>query len=434
VGGSSRDEFYVQDVNRSKPIIPAIQGIDGKFAGQTIGDTLYVTTNWKAPKWRLVAVPLDNPAQDHWKEVLPEGASVLESAGFIGGKIFASYSIDAILHIKVFSADGKPEGEMPLPQLATGGVSGRWKSNEAFLSYQSFGIPPTVDRYDVANHRLTPWAKQAIPINSESFEAKQVWYNSKDGTRIPMFLFSRKGVELDGSHPALLTGYGGFNAGSSPYFQEEAVVWAEHGGVFALANLRGGNEFGETWHQAGMLGKKQNVFDDFIAAGEYLVANHYTQPQKLAIEGASNGGLLVGAALTQRPDLFGSVVCEYPLLDMVRYQNFLVAKWWVPEYGSSDDPKQFPYLYAYSPYHHIKPGTKYPATLFITGDNDTRVAPLHARKMAARLQAAQGGDKPILLLYDTKSGHSGGRPLSKEIEEKTDVLSFLFWQLEAQKQ
>jgi prolyl oligopeptidase len=244
-----------------------------------------------------------------------------------------------------------------------------------------------------------------------------------------MFLVHARGIKLDGANPTVLTGYGGFNASLTPQFSAEATLWVEMGGVFAMPNLRGGGEFGEKWHRAGMLDNKQNVFDDFIAAAEWLIENGYTNPAKLAISGGSNGGLLVGAALTQRPELFRAVVCTYPLLDMVRYHKFLVAAFWLSEYGSSEDPEQFAYLHAYSPYHRVKNGTKYPAVLFITGDADTRVDPLHARKMAALLQAATGSDKPVLLRYHTKAGHSGGQPLSKQIEDTTDELSFLFWQL-----
>jgi len=244
-----------------------------------------------------------------------------------------------------------------------------------------------------------------------------------------MFLFHKKGLKLDGNSPAILTGYGGFNLSQTPRYSPSFLLWAERGGIVAVPSLRGGGEFGEEWHHAGMLANKQNVFDDFIAAAELLIAKKYTSPSKLSIRGGSNGGLLVGAAMTQRPELFQAVVCLYPLLDMLRFQKFLVAPYWVPEYGSADNLAQFPYLYAYSPYQHVKPGTKYPATLFVTGDGDTRVAPLHARKMAALLQATPGIEKPILLLYDSKSGHSGGRPVSKLIEEETDILSFLFWQL-----
>ena len=244
-----------------------------------------------------------------------------------------------------------------------------------------------------------------------------------------MFLFYKKGVVKDGARPTWITAYGGFDVNEAPYFFEPAVIWADHGGIFAMPNLRGGGEFGEDWHRAGMLEKKQTVFDDFFAAAEWMIANKYTKSEKLAIEGGSNGGLLMGAAITQRPDLYDAVICTYPLLDMLRFQKFMDGPLWVAEYGSSDDEAQFKYLLAYSPYQNVKDGTKYPAVLFITGDGDTRVAPLHARKMAARLQAANGSDRPILLLYDTKSGHSGGRPLNKEIEERTDILSFLYLQL-----
>jgi prolyl oligopeptidase len=273
------------------------------------------------------------------------------------------------------------------------------------------------------------WFQTKVPFASDRYEVKQVWYTSKDGTRIPMFLAHAKGLKLDGSHPTLLTGYGGFNINSTPGFNAFAATWIASGGVYALANLRGGGEFGEAWHHAGMLGQKQNVFDDFIAAGQWLVANKYTSSERLAIRGTSNGGLLMGAMLTQRPDLFSAVICGYPLLDMIRYHKFLVASYWVPEYGSAEDPSQFKYIYAYSPYQHVKAGTKYPAVLFISGDSDTRVAPLHARKMTALMQAANASDKPILLHYDTQAGHSGGTPVAKQIDNTTDELNFLMWQL-----
>jgi prolyl oligopeptidase len=345
----------------------------------------------------------------------------------VGGKIIAQYSRNAASELKVFEADGKAAGEIGLPALGdVNGITGRWRSPEAFLSFQSFAIPSTIYLFNVSQRALAVWAKPAVPLDASQFEVKQIWYESKDKTRVPMFLFYKKGLKLDGSNPALMTAYGGFDVSETPAFRDDAVVWAEHGGVFAMPALRGGGEFGEDWHHAGMLEKKQNVFDDFFAAAEWLVANRYTQPQRLAIIGRSNGGLLMGAAMTQRPDLFGAIVCGYPLLDMVRYQKFLVARFWVTEYGSSDNPQQFPFIYAYSPYHHVVKGTKYPAVLFLTGDSDTRVAPLHARKMTAEMQAAQGGDKPIVLMYDTKLGHSEGRPVSKIIEEDTDVLQFLF--------
>jgi len=269
------------------------------------------------------------------------------------------------------------------------------------------------------------------PVDPSGYEVKQIFYQSKDGTRVPMFIVHKKGLALNGHNPVLLTGYGGFNITNSPVFLRGAYLWLEHGGVYALANLRGGAEYGEDWHRAGMLDKKQNVFDDFIAAGEYLIAQKYTDKNHLAIQGGSNGGLLMGAALTQRPDLFRAVICQVPLLDMLRYQNFQIAKLWIPEYGSSDDPKQFEWLYAYSPYHHVKQGTLYPAVLFMTADSDTRVDPMHAKKMAALMQteAANGPDRPILLRIEPKAGHGAGKPISKLIEENTDIYSFLFWQL-----
>ena len=430
--GSACDqsEVYVQDLKTGGPIVPIVNTVDGCFQGYIADDTLYLETNWKAPKWRLVAVPLATPAQEHWKEIIPESESRLEDFHLAGGKIVAQYSHNAASEIKVFEPDGAVAGEIALPQLGTvAGITGRWKNSDVFVSFQSFAVPTTILQYDLATRKLETWAKPNVPIDASAFEVKQVWYESKDGTRVPMFLFYKKGLQLTGATPTLMTAYGGFDVSETPFFRDDIVLWVERGGVFALPSLRGGGEFGEAWHHAGMLEKKQNVFDDFYAAAEWLIANHYTRPDKLAITGRSNGGLLMGAAMTQRPDLFGAIVCGYPLLDMLRYQKFLVARFWVPEYGSADDASQFPFLYAYSPYQHVVKGQKYPAVLFITGDSDTRVAPLHARKMTAEMQAAQGGDKPILLLYDTKLGHSEGRPVSKIIEEDTQVLAFLFWQL-----
>ncbi|HLQ50499.1 MAG TPA: prolyl oligopeptidase family serine peptidase, partial [Terriglobales bacterium] len=291
--------------------------------------------------------------------------------------------------------------------------------------------PMTAYRYDLKSGKVSLFAGVKATVDPSGYEVKQVFYHSKDGTRVPMFIVHKKGLALSGHNPVLLTGYGGFNITNAPVFLRGAYLWLEHGGVYALANLRGGAEYGEDWHRAGMLDKKQNVFDDFIAAGEYLIAQKYTDKDHLAIQGGSNGGLLMGAALTQRPDLFRAVVCQVPLLDMLRYQNFQIAKLWIPEYGSSDDPKQFEWLYAYSPYHHVKPGTLYPAVIFMTADGDTRVDPMHAKKMAALMQtqAANGPERPILLRIEPKAGHGMGKPISKVIEENTDIYSFLFWQL-----
>jgi prolyl oligopeptidase len=428
--GSERTELYVQNVKQNGPVVVAENTENAVFYPEFAGDHLFILTNWKAPQWRIFSTSLATPQREHWHEFIPESGVHLESIAASGGKLIGQYTHNATSELKVFDANGKVESSIALPALGSvSSTKGRWESPELFFSFESYSFPPAIIRYDVTQGRSEVWARDKVPLDSAAFEIEQVWYLSKDKTRIPMFLFHKKGLKLDGSNPVLLTGYGGFDLSETPYYWPLAILWAEHGGIFADANLRGGGEFGEVWHHAGMFGKKQTVFDDFIAAAEFLIAGKYTTSSKLAIDGTSNGGLLVGAAMTQRPDLFRAVVCGYPLLDMLRYQKFFEAPYWVSEYGSTDNPDQFAYLYAYSPYHHVVNGTKYPSALFVTGDGDTRVAPLHARKMTARLQAATGSDHPILLLYDTKSGHSGGRPVNKIIDENTDILSFLFWQI-----
>ncbi len=426
--GSTRSELYYKDLQSGGTVLPIVNDLNSVFVGEVQEGQVYIHTNWNAPHWHIFRADLTHPERTNWKEIVPETDAAIESVSLTGGKILVRYVRNAVSELKVFDADGKPYGTVSLPGLGTvTAITSRWDSNELFFNFESFNVPASVYRYDLGTRTASVWAAPHVPVDKNAFSVEQVWYTSKDGTRVPMFLFYKKGVSRDGARPTRLTGYGGFDLNSLPLFDASATLWAERGGVYAVANLRGGGEFGEAWHHAGMMEKKQNVFDDFIAAGEWLISNHYTNPQKLAIEGGSNGGLLVGAALTQRPDLFRAVVCWYPLLDMLRYHKFMQGPFWVPEYGSSDDPAQFKYLYAYSPYQNVKDGAKYPAVLFVTGDGDTRVAPLHARKMAARLQAAtsSGSDRPVLLLYDTKSGHSGGRPLSKIIEEDTDTLSFL---------
>ena len=427
--GSEKTELYLQDLKHHGPVVTVVNDINSQFGEVLAGDSLYVQTNWKAPRWHIYATDLAAPSRDHWREVIPQTDALLDGFAPVGGKLVAEYLHDATSEIKIFDADGKNAKSLPLPSLGSATITGRWESPELFYAFTSFNYPTTNFEYDLATSKSAIWSKLSVPMDPASFETRQVWYRSKDGTRVSMFLFYKKGLKLDGNNPVLLSGYGGFDVNETPYYAPAQIVWAEHGGVFADANLRGGGEYGEQWHQAGMLAKKQNVFDDFIAAGEYLIAEKYTNSSKLAIVGGSNGGLLVGAAITQRPDLFQAAVCAYPLLDMLRYQKFEDGPYWIAEYGSADNPKQFEYLYKYSPYANVKAGAKYPATLFITGDGDTRVAPLHARKMAARMQAATASDRPILLLYDTKSGHSGGRPISKVIDENRDILGFLFWQL-----
>ncbi len=426
-----RTEVYFQDLAAGGPIRPIVNDIPSRFYADIGGDEVFLHTNWQAPKSRILAVNLKDPARERWREVVPQNHSAIESMSLAGGKVLASYLENAHSRVKMFDASGKYLRDIELPALGSvSGISGRWTSQELFYGFTSFAVPQTIYRTSLANGEQSVWARIQVPLRSEDFQVEQVWYKSKDGTRVPMFLVHRRGLERTGAIPTLLTGYGGFNVSDTPYFSATAALWAERGGLFAVANLRGGGEFGEAWHKDGMLDKKQNVFDDFFSAAEWLIQNHYTNPSKLAITGASNGGLLVGAALTQRPDLFRAVVCRYPLLDMLRFQKFLVAKYWVSEYGSAENAGQFKYLYAYSPYQHVKAGTQYPATLFVTGDGDTRVAPLHARKMCAEVQAANASDRPILIHYDTEAGHSAGLPVRKEIDEATIWMGFLFWQLD----
>jgi prolyl oligopeptidase len=427
---ATKTEVYFQDLKAKGPVTPVVNDVSAAFYATLAGDRLFLRTNWNAPKWRILEVDLTNPGRDHWREVIPEGDAAMEGLSAVGGKLAVSFVQDAVSRVRLYDTNGKLLRELKPPTLGSLSTPfGEWNRSESFYFFTSFHIPATIYRYDVASGKQTVWFQSKVPIQTEQYEVKQVWYPSKDGTKIPMFLAYAKGLKLDGSNPTLLTGYGGFNLSSGPGFSAFAAAWISNGGVWALANLRGGGEFGEAWHHAGMLEKKQNVFDDFIAAAEWLVSNKYTSPQHLAIRGRSNGGLLMGAMITQRPDLFAAVSCGYPLLDMVRYHKFLIASYWVPEYGSSDDPEQFKYIYAYSPYHHVRPGAKYPAILFTSGDSDTRVAPLHARKMTALMQAANGSDKPILLHYDTKAGHIGATPVSKEIDITTDELDFLMWQV-----
>ena len=428
--GSEQTEIYVQNVKENGPVVAAVSGQKSIFNPIFAGDQLFILTNWKAPQWRVFSASLAAPQIEHWREFVPESDVHLEAAAASGGKLMGQYTHNASSELKVFGADGKVQSSIPLPSLGTvGATTGRWESPELFFPFESYDSAPAIFRYDVTEAKSEVWARDKAQIDSSALEIEQVWYLSKDKTRIPMFLFHKKSLKLDGSNPVLLTGYGGFDVSTTPFYWPLLLVWVEHGGIVAEANLRGGGEFGEEWHRAGMFEKKQTVFNDFFAAAEFLIASKYTTPSRLAITGGSNGGLLMGAAITQHPEMFRAVICAYPLLDMLRFHKFLEGPYWVSEYGSAEIPDQFKYLYAYSPYHRVVDATKYPATLFVTGDGDTRVAPLHARKMAARLQAANGSNHPILLLYDTKSGHSGGRPINKTIEELTDRLSFLFWQL-----
>ncbi|MGA9642221.1 MAG: prolyl oligopeptidase family serine peptidase [Terriglobales bacterium] len=430
--GSAADkvEIWAQDLKTMGAIQPVIKDIDARFFGFPVGDHLFLETNYKAPKSKIMMLDLANPAPEKWREVVPEADTAIDNVALAGGKILVTYVKNATSVVKAFEPDGKLAFEVKLPALGSAlDVQAKWENEAAYFTYMSFAIPTTIFRCDMKSGKESVWARVKVPVDASKFEVEQVWYASKDGTKVPMFVMHAPGIKLDGSHPALLEGYGGFAVNNTPNFDSNAILWVERGGVYALANIRGGGELGEAWHRAGMLEKKQNVFDDFIAATEWLIANKYTSPAKMSIVGGSNGGLLVGAALTQRPELYQAVVCWHPLLDMLRYDQFMEAQFWVSEYGTAKDAEQFKWLHAYSPYQHVQKGVKYPAVLFMTGDGDTRVAPLHARKMAALLQADTGSDRPILLRYELAAGHSRGRSLTQEIGDAVDELSFLFWQV-----
>jgi prolyl oligopeptidase len=428
---AKKSEIYVKDLSDDGPIRTVVNDVDARFSADEADGKLVLLTNWNAPNQRVMITDISNPERANWKELVPENKNAaLQSISLVGGKMFLRYLENVKPRVIGFTLDGQPQEEIKFDTLGTvSNVAGTWNSPVAFYAFSSFAVPPTIYAYDVPTRASTQFFRQNAPVNSADFNVEQVWYTSKDGTRVPMFLLYKKGLQRNGSNPTLLTGYGGFVLSSLPGFSASAVTWAENGGVYALANLRGGGEFGEAWHRAGMRDKKQNVFDDFIAAAQYLIDQRYTSPQHLGISGGSNGGLLVTAFLTQRPDLVKAVVCSYPLIDMVRYHRFLVARFWVPEYGSTEDPEQFKWIYAYSPYQHVVKGASYPAVLFISGDSDTRVAPLHARKMTAMMQANTGSRNPVVLRYHVSSGHSGGEPLKEQVNNQAESLSFLMWQL-----
>lgn len=420
-------ELYLMDLRHGWDVRPIVTDVEAPFYGVLAGPYLFIRTNWNALNGRILRTTLKHPEQKYWQEIVPERDNVvIRGLSAAGGRLFVNLLREVRSEVDILDPDGRKTGELASESLGSFGTPrGPWKGHSAFYTFTSYSVPRMISHLQTDSGVGADWFKPDIPFDSNRYQVKQVWYPSKDGTQIPMFIAFRKGIRLDGSNPTLLTGYGGFNISRLPSFSARTAVWLSQGGVLAVPSLRGGGEFGEKWHRAGMLENKQNVFDDFIAAAQWLIDNKYTQPSRLAIEGASNGGLLVGAVMTERPDLFQAVVCRYPLLDMVRYHKFLVARFWVPEYGSSENASQFKTLYAYSPYHHVSKGTNYPALLFVSGDFDTRVAPLHARKMTALMQASSTLKRPVLLLYDTKSGHSGGRPVSQQIDELAKEMLFL---------
>jgi len=390
------------------------------------GSVFWFKTDLRASRSRIIAIDVTQPERTKWKELIAQNEDTMGGVNVLNNQFVVDYLHDAHTVVKVFNLDGSFVREVALPGLGTaGGFGGKRADTESFYSFTSFTTPGTIFRYDAKTGASTVFRAPKVDFDPDAFETKQIFYKSKDGTRVPMFIIAKKGVKLDGSNPTLLYGYGGFNISMTPGFSVSRVAWLEMGGVYAMANLRGGGEYGEDWHQAGTKHHKQNVFDDFIGAAEWLIKNKYTSSHKLAIQGGSNGGLLIGAAITQRPDLFGAALPAVGVMDMLRFHKFTIGWAWCSDYGSSDNADDFKALYAYSPYHNLKPGVKYPSTMISTADHDDRVVPAHSFKFAARLQEYHKGSNPALIRIEVKAGHGAGKPTTKQIEEKTDELSFL---------
>ena len=431
--GKDGNALFVRDLSSGKaefsPLVPTI-GDDSYGIVDNDGAKLIVQTNRKAPNWRVVLIDPARPDEANWTAVLPEKPEPIDSVSSAGGKLFATYLKDVTTRAYVYSLAGALENEIALPGLGTaGGFGGPTSAEFVFYSFNSLNVPPAIYRYDIAKRSSTVFRQPKVPgYNPDAFETKQVFYNSKDGTRIPMFLVHRKGLKLDGNNPTLLYAYGGFNVVQSPTFSAARLALLEQGFVYASANLRGGGEYGESWHQQGMKLKKQNVFDDYIAAAEWLIANKYTSSARLAIQGGSNGGLLVGAVMNQRPELFRVAIPQVGVMDMLRFQKFTIGWNWIADYGSSDNADEFKALYAYSPLHNIKAGAKYPATLITTADHDDRVVPAHSFKYAATLQALASRDNPVLIRIETKSGH-GASSLTKQLETTADIYAFTLYNM-----
>jgi prolyl oligopeptidase len=430
-GTDPENLLYVADLgdpiapNVSAPLRPVDATMEASFNVVGVVDaTAYVLTNLGAPKYRVVAIDLGEPAREWWRTVVPESEDTLESAALVGGRVVAQWLADVKSRLTVHSLGGAPLGEIALPGIgAVAGLSGREDSPELYYGFTSFLVPAAVYRHDLDTGARETFFAPDVPFDPSPYETEQVFVASRDGTRVPMFVVRRRDMPRDGANPTLLYAYGGFNVVQAPAFSPSIAAWLECGGAFALANLRGGGEYGEAWHAAGKLHAKQNVFDDFIAAAEWLVENGYTSPSHLAIRGGSNGGLLVGAVMNQRPELFAAAIAQVGVMDMLRYHRFSAGVFWVPEYGSSDDAAQFHTLHAYSPLHNLRAGACYPATLVTTADHDDRVVPGHSYKYAAALQAAQGCDEPVLIRVETQGSHNY-RPLDRQIAEQADVWAF----------
>ncbi len=430
VSKSTDDVNMVLYKDLQDPNAKIVTLIDNFEAGYQLidneGPRFFFQTNRHAPRSRIVAIDITKPEEEHWREIVPEAEEVLMASDLVGGRLLANYLKDARSQVKVFDTAGKFLSEVKLPGLGTAsGFSGKKDAPATFYSFASFTTPSTIYRYDVATGKSEIYKAPKVDFNPDDYQTEQVFYASKDGTRVPMFISYKKGLKKDGTAPTYLYGYGGFNISLTPAFSVSNLVWMEMGGVFAVPNLRGGGEYGEEWHKAGTKAQKQNVFDDFIAAAEWLITNNYTQSSKLAIGGGSNGGLLVGACMTQRPELFGAALPAVGVLDMLRFHKFTIGHAWVDDYGSSDDAEEFAALIKYSPLHNVKSGACYPPTMITTADHDDRVVPAHSFKFAAALQQAQGCDNPILIRIETRAGHGAGKPTAKIIEEAADKWAFL---------
>jgi prolyl oligopeptidase len=395
-----------------------------------VGDKLLIHTNKNAPNYKVVLLDPKKPQEANWKTIIPEGANVMTGVTMVGGRIIASYLKDAASQVIVYDVNGKKLNELQFPTIGTvAGFAGDKDTKETFYTFTSFTYPTTVYRYDIASNKSEVFWKPEIDVKSEDYETKQVFYTSKDGTKVPMFIVHKKGLKMDGQNPTYLYAYGGFNISLTPSFSAVNMLWLENGGIYAMPNLRGGGEYGEKWHKGGMTPNKQNVFDDFIAAGEYLKANKYTSTEKLAISGRSNGGLLVGATMTERPDLAKVALPGVGVLDMLRFHKFTIGWAWVPEYGSSEDKAQFENLYKFSPLHNLKEGVSYPATMVTTADHDDRVVPSHSFKFISTLQEKGAGTNPYLIRVDVKAGHGAGKPTSLQIQEWADIWSFVYYNM-----
>lgn len=419
--------FYKDLTQPDSPVVELIAEFEAHYSLiDNEGPLFWLHTDLEAPRGRVIAIDLRHPDRSDWRELIPEAAETLEGVGVLNHQFVASYLQDAHTQIKIFDLDGSFVREVALPGVGSvGGFGGKREDTETFYSFTGFTTPTTLYRYSLVTDESSLFRQPQVAFNPADYETQQVFYASQDGTRIPMFITYKKGIALDGNNPTILYGYGGFNVSLTPSFSPSNIVWMDLGGVYAVPNLRGGGEYGEAWHQAGMKHHKQNVFDDFIAAAEWLIAQGYTSAQKLAISGGSNGGLLVGACMTQRPDLFAAALPAVGVMDMLRFHQFTIGWAWCSEYGSSENPEDFPTLYAYSPLHNLQPGTAYPATLITTADHDDRVVPAHSFKFAAALQAAHGGEAPVLIRIETQAGHGAGKPTAKVIEEVSDRFGFL---------